>query len=62
VFKGDPLQSAVARLIKDPQDRPSTREVTQALHDQAVNSRRKHKVDTGIMPGNEDARVEAVHR
>jgi serine/threonine protein kinase len=84
VFKGDPLQSAVARLIRDPhipesldpewrqllaamtarnpQDRPSTREVTQALYDQAVNSRGKHKVDAAIIPGNEDARMEAVHR
>lgn len=83
-FGGEPLQSALARLIddpaipagldpewqqllaamtaRDPQDRPSTREVTQALHDHAVSSRGKHKVDTSIIPANEDARMEAVHR
>jgi hypothetical protein len=84
VFRGDPLQSALARLIddpvipddldpewqqllaamtaRDPQDRPSTYDVAQALDDLAVNSRGKHKVDSAIIPFNEDARMEAVHR
>lgn len=68
VFPGDPLQSALARLIDDPpiphdldpewqqllaamtarepQHRPSTREVAQALEDLAVSIRGKHKMDT----------------
>lgn len=82
-FPGDPLQSALARLIDDPripanlepewqmllaamtarnpEDRPSSREVAQALQDQAV-SKAKHKVDAAIIPNDEDARMEAVRR
>ncbi|WP_104138899.1 GAF domain-containing serine/threonine-protein kinase [Arthrobacter sp. ZGTC131] len=82
-FPGDPLQSALARLIEDPsipaslepewqmllaamtarnpEDRPSSREVAQALQDQAV-SKAKHKVDPAIIPSDEDARMEAVRR
>lgn len=82
-FPGDPLQSALARLIEDPsipsslapewqmllaamtarnpEDRPSSREVTQALQDQAA-SRAKHKVDAALIPSDEDARMEAVRR
>lgn len=84
VFRGDPLQSALARLIddpaipddlelewqqllaamtaRDPQERPSTYEVAQALDDLAVNSRGKHKVDAAIIPANENARMDAVRR
>lgn len=82
-FPGDPLQSALARLIGDPsipaslepewqlllaamtarnpEDRPSSREVAQALQDQAA-SKAKHKVDAAIIPSDEDARMEAVRR
>jgi hypothetical protein len=82
-FPGDPLQSALARLIEDPsipsslepewrmllaamtarnpEDRPSSCEVTQALQDQAA-SRAKHKVDAALIPSDEDARMEAVRR
>ncbi|MFJ5700552.1 serine/threonine-protein kinase [Arthrobacter sp. NPDC093139] len=78
VFRGDPLQNALARLIDDPEIpgdldpewrqllaamtarepeyRPSTREVAQALEDLAVNSRGKHKIDASI-PGSEDADI-----
>ncbi|WP_457972238.1 GAF domain-containing serine/threonine-protein kinase [Arthrobacter sp. D1-17] len=84
VFRGDPLQSALARLIndpaipewlepewqqllaamtaRDPQERPSTYEVAQALDHLAVNSRGRHKVDAAIIPANENARMDAVHR
>lgn len=83
-FPGDPLQSALARLIEDPsipaslepewqmllaamtarnpEDRPSSREVTQALQDQAAGSKAKHKVDDALIPSDEDARLEAVRR
>lgn len=84
VFRGDPLQSALARLIddpaipddldwewqqllaamtaRDPQDRPSTYEVAQALEDLAANSRGRHKVDAAIIPSNEKARMAEVRR
>jgi serine/threonine protein kinase len=82
-FPGDPLQSALARLIDDPhipddiepewrllvtamtarnpEDRPSTSEVSQALHELSLSSRGKHKVDASLIPPDEEARMEAVH-
>jgi serine/threonine protein kinase len=81
-FPGDPLQSALARLMKDPhipddvepewrlllaamtarnpEDRPSTTEVSQALYELSLSSRGKHKVDATIIPADEEARMEAV--
>jgi hypothetical protein len=55
-------QLLAAMTARNPQDRPSTPEVTRALYDQTVNGRGKHKVDTAVIPGNQDARMEAVHR
>ncbi|MFE4545667.1 GAF domain-containing serine/threonine-protein kinase [Arthrobacter sp. NPDC056727] len=81
-FPGDPLQSALARLMEDPhipdsiepewrllvtamtarnpEDRPSTTEVSQALYELSLSSRGKHKVDASIIPADEEARMEAV--
>lgn len=81
-FPGDPLQSALARLMADPhipddvepewrmllaamtarnpEDRPSTSEVSQALYELSLSSRGKHKVDATVIPADEEARMEAV--
>jgi GAF domain-containing protein len=56
------VQLLAAMTVRDPQERPSTYEVAQALDDLAVNSRGKHRVDAAIIPANENARMEAVHR
>jgi hypothetical protein len=83
-FPGDPLQSALARLMDDPHipddvepewrlllaamtarnpgDRPSTTEVSQALYELSLSSRGKHKVDAAVIPADEEARMEAVRR
>jgi hypothetical protein len=83
-FPGDPLQSALARLMDDPhipddvepewrlllaamtarnpEDRPSTTEVSQALYELSLSSRGKHRVDTAVIPADEEARMEAVRR
>ncbi|WP_353711544.1 GAF domain-containing serine/threonine-protein kinase [Arthrobacter sp. K5] len=82
-FPGDPLQSALARLMDDPhipddvdpewrlllaamtarnpEDRPSTSEVSQALYELSQSSRGKHKVDAAVIPADEEARMQAVH-
>ncbi|APX01076.1 MULTISPECIES: GAF domain-containing serine/threonine-protein kinase [Arthrobacter] len=81
-FPGDPLQSALARLMNDPhipddiepewrlllsamtarnpEDRPSTTEVSQALYELSLSTRGKHKVDASVIPADEEARMEAV--
>jgi serine/threonine protein kinase len=81
-FPGDPLQSALARLMDDPhipddldpewrlllkamtarnpEDRPSTADVSQALNELSLSSRGKHRVDASIIPADEEARMEAV--
>ncbi|HEY3575746.1 MAG TPA: protein kinase [Arthrobacter sp.] len=81
-FPGDPLQSALARLMDDPhipddvepewrlllaamtarnpEDRPSTTEVSQALYELSLSSRGKHRVDASVSPVDEEARMEAV--
>lgn len=83
-FPGDPLQSALARLMDDPhipddvepewrlllaamtarnpEDRPSTTEVSQALYELSLSSRGKHKVDATVIPADEEARMDAVRR
>ena len=82
-FPGDPIQSAVARLIQDPpipddldpewkslltamtsadpSKRPTAREASLALYDQASASRGRHKVDPAIIPDNEAERMATVH-
>lgn len=82
-YPGDPLQSAVARLIRDPpipgeldqgwkallaattaadpRDRPSARELSMALYEQATADRGRHKVDPSLIPRDESARMAAVH-
>lgn len=83
-FPGEPIPSAVARLIADPAipagldpvwralltamtaadplDRPSPREVSTALHEHVLAGRGRRKVDPGLIPVNEAARMDAVHR
>lgn len=83
-FPGEPIPSALARLIADPPipagldpvwralltamtaadplDRPSPREVSMALHEHVLAGRGRRKVDPGIIPANEAARMDAVHR
>jgi serine/threonine protein kinase len=83
-FPGDPIQSAVARLIRDPpmpedmdQDwntllaamtaadplkRPTAREASKALFDQASTRRGRHKVNPSIIPDDETARMATVHQ
>jgi hypothetical protein len=83
-FPGDPLQSALARLIQDPpipadldefwrtllgamtaadpQARPTARDISEALYEQAHSDRGKHKVDTSIIPADEAERMAAVHQ
>ncbi|MFC9351639.1 GAF domain-containing serine/threonine-protein kinase [Arthrobacter sp. NPDC057013] len=83
-FPGDPLQSALARLMEDPhipddvepewrlllaamtarnpEDRPSTTEVSQTLYELSLSSRGKHKVDATVIPRDEEGRMEAVRR
>lgn len=82
-FPGEPLQSALARLMDDPhipddiepewrllltamtarnpEDRPSTSEVSQALYELSLSSRGKHRVDATVIPADEEARMAAVH-
>lgn len=82
-FPGDPIQSAVARLIQDPPipedldpewksllaamtsadplKRPTAREASLALYDQASANRGRHKVDPAIIPVDETERMAAVH-
>jgi serine/threonine protein kinase len=83
-FPGEPIPSALARLIADPPipagldpmwrslltamtaaeplSRPSPREVSMALHEHVLAGRGRRKVDPGIIPVNEAARMDAVHR
>ncbi|MCX2747951.1 protein kinase [Arthrobacter sp. MI7-26] len=83
-FPGDPLQSALARLIQDPpipadleefwrtllgamtsadpQGRPTARDISEALYEQAHSDRGKHKVDASIIPADEAERMAAVHQ
>ncbi|WP_354217626.1 protein kinase [Arthrobacter sp. UYCo732] len=83
-FPGEPIPSALARLITDPPipdsldpmwrrlltamtaadplARPSPREVSMSLHEHVLAGRGRRKVDPDVIPVNEAARMDAVHR
>ena len=83
-FPGPPLESAVARLLRDPdvpagfgpewaglltammarepEERPTGREVALALADLGLALRGRHRVDASIIPVDEAQRMEAVRR
>ncbi|MBD1543097.1 GAF domain-containing protein, partial [Arthrobacter sp. IA7] len=51
-----------AMTARNPEDRPSTTEVSQALYELSLSSRGKHKVDATVIPADEAARMEEVRR
>jgi serine/threonine protein kinase len=50
-----------AMTSADPHDRPSARDVSEALYEQAHSAKGKHKVDASIIPSDEAERMAAVH-
>jgi tRNA A-37 threonylcarbamoyl transferase component Bud32 len=60
----DPMWRSLlaAMTAAEPLSRPSPREVSMALHEHALAGRGRRKVDPAVVPVNEAARMDAVHR